>query len=200
LPSPNTGTDGRLRSSHGDASPPTLTSIPLLPLQPLPLNPAITLRLPPFLTLHQPFTLTYHFANPTPHLLSLSTQVDSADPGTFVFAGPRKFPVLLLAPDEERDISLVVIPLVVGPCALPRMRVFQHEREVGDQVDDRDPSAATESKMKELIVVGEADVHEIRDPVQVGLEEDLRMARGGREDEEGENGEVRPFVVMVLPR
>ncbi|KAM0793128.1 hypothetical protein ACM66B_000606 [Microbotryomycetes sp. NB124-2] len=105
------------------------TTLWLPPLLNRPLEPSITLRLPPFVKLHTPVKLQYHFSNPTMDVLRLYISFDSAPaPGTFVFAGPRREPNFVLVPDEERDLSITVIPLALGHLALPRMRVFLQEQ------------------------------------------------------------------------
>lgn len=162
------------------------------------------------MTVHTPTTLSYRLSNPTDRLLSLALQVDSSD--GFVFAGPRKSPTLILAPSEERVVDLVVVPLVVGPSVVPRVRVFELERGVpssptstsgGGQRPEEEDGAP---KAKELAVVEEADVDQVRDPRQAHLEMDLWAARGGAAErgEEGEGGgdaegPSRAFVVVVLP-
>lgn len=88
-------------------------------------------------------------------------------------------------------LDLAIIPLVVGPCVLPRLRVFEHERR-GDESDEV-------GTVVELGVWEETDVVEVRDPAQVSLEGELKAAR---EEEGGEvrEGARREFVVMVMPR
>lgn len=170
--------DSFLLTRHGSATPPSALRVPLPSLVTLPLVPQVTLALPPTLILHEPIALTYTLSNPTSRLLRLSTQVDSApDPGTFVFAGPRKIPSLILAPSEQRELSVKVVPLVVGRCRLPRLRVFLHE------LDETEQEKATE-----IMVVAQEAVR--KDP---GLEEELREARA--EEPAGSD-----FVVLVLPR
>ncbi|SCV68679.1 BQ2448_800 [Microbotryum intermedium] len=185
------------------------TLIPLPPLEPVMLEPTVTLSLPAILRLHDLTRLRYKFSNPTNRVTTLSFTVEGAEPGTFTFAGPRKFPSLVLAPDEERTLDMVVVPLVVGACALPRMRVFHHERvplapdDENDGEPYLDPSAPRESarRARELKVVPETAVHEIKDPAQLLMEEDLRAARGGdRLDDAIGTPPPPPFVVMVLPR
>ncbi|KDE06050.1 hypothetical protein MVLG_03604 [Microbotryum lychnidis-dioicae p1A1 Lamole] len=186
------------------------TLLPLPPLEPVMLEPAVTLSLPATLRIHELTKMRYKFSNPTNRVTTLSFTVEGAEPGTFTFAGPRKYPSFVLAPDEERTLDMVVVPLVVGPCALPRMRVFHHERvplAPEDQSNEReahlDPSAPEESarRARELKVVAETAVHEMKDPAQVLMEEDLRAARGGdRLDDAIGNPPHSPFVVMVLPR
>ena len=171
----------------GDQSPPTRTTFPLS-VRPVTLAPAITVRLPPYMTLHSPTLLSYRLSNPTDRLLSLSLQIDSAD--GFVFAGPRKTPHLVLAPAEERIVPVSVIPLIIGPCVVPRVRVF--ELLGGD-----DESGAPRSR--ELPVVEEADVDEVVDPSQAHLETDLRSARGGEDGSDVGESASRPFAVLVLP-
>ncbi|SGY32475.1 BQ5605_C002g01369 [Microbotryum silenes-dioicae] len=186
------------------------TLLPLPPLEPVMLEPAVTLSLPATLRIHELTKMRYKFSNPTNRVTTLSFTVEGAEPGTFTFAGPRKYPSFVLAPDEERTLDMVVVPLVVGLCALPRMRVFHHERvplAPEDQSNEReahlDPSAPEESarRARELKVVAETAVHEMKDPAQVLMEEDLRAARGGdRLDDAIGNPPHPPFVVMVLPR
>ncbi|KAI5481898.1 hypothetical protein MNV49_000175 [Pseudohyphozyma bogoriensis] len=177
---------------HGETGAPARTVLPLPSMRPLPLHAVVSIRPPPFLTLHKSSTLVYRFSNPTDRLLTLSLQVDSSD--GFVFAGPRKTPVMVLAPSEEREVPLAVIPLVVGTCVLPRLRVFEYER---PQDDGREEES--QPVMKELRVVEELDVEEVKDPAQVSLETDLRFARGG-DDVNNPNEVSKPFTVLVLPR
>ncbi|GAA5919086.1 hypothetical protein JCM1841_003742 [Sporobolomyces salmonicolor] len=195
----------------GTSDRPTVTSVALPSLNPLPLLPRVSLRVPPFLVLHQPVTLTYRFSNPTPRLLTLSTHIDSAEhASSFVFAGLRKIPSFFLAPDEEREVRVTVVPLVVGQWALPKLRAFEVEqvqqpqpRHPGEIVEqDRKPlPQVLQTKLRELEVVVETDAIEEKDPAQVGLEADLRSARD--EDDGGElsgGAAARAPVVLVLPR
>lgn len=171
-----------------------MTTVPLPSLLPPPLAPLVSLRLPSHLSHHTPATLSYTLSNPTPQFLSLSSQIDSSP--EFVFAGPRKFPRLFLAPDEERTIDVRVVPLAVGALKLPRFRVFQHEAAPeGEEVEER---------VVEVVVAEENEVEVQKDPRQAGLEEDLKLARG----EEVEGGaavtvlpleDIRNHAVLVLP-
>ena len=79
--------------------------------------------------------------------------------------------------------------MVVGPSVVPRVRVF----EVGDAVGEEG-----KRELRELNVVEESDVDQVRDPGQAHLETDLRAARGGEADGV-EGGEMREFTVLVLP-
>lgn len=171
------------------------TRLVLPSLRPLPLHPSISVKVPPYMTLNHPTTVIYRFSNPTSRLLSLATQVDSSD--HFVFAGPRKFPLLVLAPSEERSIPLSVIPLVTGSCALPRMRVFEQSKEAprgrgedGEELPPLDPI--------ELHVVEDMDAEEIKDAETARMEGDLKAARG-RGASEGRDA-ARDFMVLVVPR
>ncbi|KAM0752891.1 hypothetical protein T439DRAFT_323501 [Meredithblackwellia eburnea MCA 4105] len=186
----------------GNETRPIRTSIPLV-VRPKPLYPTITVRLPPIMRLHAPTSLTYRFSNPTERLLTLSLQVDSSE--GFVFAGPRKIPQMTVAPTEERNITLTVIPLLVGPCAVPRVRVFEVDRLSPVEETPAGPTedGVVQRKQKELPVVEEADVGQVVDQSQAHLETDLRIARGSERDDASEvsAGEVlaRPFTVLVLP-
>lgn len=192
--------------SHGSTAPPTALRRPLPPLQPLPLLPQVALALPPTLVLHTPTTLLYTLSNPTPRLLRLSAQIDSApEPGTFVFAGPRKLPTLLLAPYEQREVGIKVVPLAMGRCRLPRLRVFLHEAGVagaGELQGEQQGTVVPEDKVTEVFVVAQEVVRmpegegEGREQRGV-LEEELRSARLSSEDA-GRLGS--DFSVMVLPR
>ncbi|KAK4692347.1 trafficking protein particle complex subunit 11, partial [Phenoliferia sp. Uapishka_3] len=159
----------------GDTFPPTRTTLPIS-LRPLQLTPTISVRLPPYMKLHQPTSLSYLFSNPTDRVLTLSMQIDSAE--GFVFAGPRKTPSVILAPSEERTFNITVIPLVVGPCVVPRVRVFEIERiSAEDELAVRregDVPPPEAPKMKELAVVEESAVGEVAEPSQAHLETDLR--------------------------
>lgn len=186
---------------HGDTNPPCRTMIPLPPIRPLPLHPSVTLRLPPFIRLHQSLPLTYRLSNPTDRLVTLSLQVEGTE--AFVFAGPRKIPRLVLAPAEEHSLTMMVVPLVVGPSALPRLRVFEQERPSpttssgsGRAGDDEDAKAGP--TMHELTVVAEQEVVEIKTPEQLSLEKDLRLARGGDSVDDGTQVS-KPLMVLVLP-
>lgn len=121
----------------------------------------------------------------------LSAQVDSAE--GFVFAGPRKFPSLILAPYEERVLQVVVVPLVVGQTTIPRLRVFENNEQANEEREEDLPEI-----IRELQVVEETDVEVVKDPKQRILENELRGARG--EAEEEVEVRSRDFEVLVLPR
>lgn len=157
-----------------------------------PLQPRVTLSLPPYLKLHTASTLTYNFTNPTARLLTLSLQVDSSD--SFVFAGPRKTPTIILAPSESREFSLAVIPLSIGPCALPRLRVF--EQAPSSLTQGEEEGAA--SRSREIDVVAEQALEQ--DLAQKGLETDLRAATGAVVVSEDSRQGADNFLVLVLPR
>jgi hypothetical protein len=141
-------------------------------------------------------------------------QIDSpVVPGSFVFAGPRKIPSVILAPDEEQTIEVAVIPLMVGPCALPQLRVFQLEPTASEGSAEQAAGggaqhASTQQqqqqqqqpKMKELPVVAQSQVLDPSDPAQVELEDELRRARGGDDLAEARQRAVKHLVVTVLPR
>lgn len=131
-------------------------------------------------------TLSYRFSNPTSRLLNLSTQIDSSE--GFVFSGPRKLASVILAPDEERLITLVVIPLVVGSCTLPRLRVFDHRRS--------EELSQSEEETGELATAGRI-VRELA--VQVETESEKSSTQ---EDASRGVGAVSSasLVVLVLPR
>ncbi|BGO96780.1 hypothetical protein NBRC10513v2_000716 [Rhodotorula toruloides] len=185
----------------------TVTRLRVHPPKPPPLTPTILLRLPPYLILHQPVTVSYRFSNPTSRLLTLSSQLDLAEvPSAFAFAGPRRLTEWTLAPFEERELRVRLVPLIAGRFALPRLRVWQIEYpaqlaqdEYSDEEQER--RQAQQPKATELEVEVESDVVEERDPAQAGLEADLRTARGGDEDVAGGKAPLgRPPVVLVLPR
>ncbi|GAA5831856.1 hypothetical protein JCM11251_003912 [Rhodosporidiobolus azoricus] len=196
----------------------TTTSIPLPPVQPIPLLPQVTLHLPPSLTLHEPTTLLYTFSNPTSRLLTLSTQLDAAPvPSSFVFAGPRKTPEWILAPGEEKEVAVSIVPLMVGEWVLPRMRVWEVEHvEAGTGhalVDEEGrplpaPAQQPQPRLKEIEVFVEAEAEDEleerrqeRGERQAELEADLRSARGG-EGEAAAAGQAlgKAPRVLVLPR
>ncbi|GAA5914419.1 hypothetical protein JCM6882_008227 [Rhodosporidiobolus microsporus] len=199
----------------GASSPLTTTILPLPALTPLPLLPRITLRLPPSLTLHTPTLLTYTFSNPTPRLLTLSSQIDAAPlASSFVFAGPRRLPEWVLAPGEEREVGVQVVPLMVGEHVLPRMRVWEVEHPppgvehalVDEEGRPLPPPAQPQPQLRELevFVESEADVagEEEGASGQAELEADLRSARGEEGAVEGEGGAAvgKAPRVLVLPR
>lgn len=175
------------------------------PFRSRPLEPSVSLRLPPFINLHRPATLRYHFSNPTSDVLRLSLSFDSApEPGTFVFAGPRREPSFVLVPDEERDLEITVVPLALGSLALPRLRVFVHEVVAAAAVVVADDSATVsdgrpsidsssgandaqqrqQTRTRELLVVAENDMATVG-----GLAPGSGSTQTGPKD----------FVVMVLP-
>lgn len=123
-------------------------------------------------------------------------QIDSSE--GFVFAGPRKFPTLILSPGEWKYEQIVVVPLVVGEWRIPRMRVFEHERRREGEERREGEDGKEEVRMKEIQVTEETDISEIKDPKQILLERELRKARG--EDEEmDELVEIKEFRTLVLP-
>ncbi|BGP28998.1 hypothetical protein JCM10296v2_000734 [Rhodotorula toruloides] len=185
----------------------TVTRLKVHPPKPPLLAPTILLRLPPYLIIHQPVTLSYRFSNPTSRFLTLSSQLDLAEvPSAFAFAGPRRLTEWTLAPFEVREMRVRLVPLIAGRFALPRMRVWQIEYpaqlaqdEYSDEEQER--RQARQPKATELEVEVESDVVEEQDPAQIGLEADLRNARGG--DADAASGKAplgRPPVVLVLPR
>lgn len=159
------------------------TRIPLPSLDPSLSTPSITLRLPTFLTLHAPANLLYRFSNPTSRLLNLSTSIEGAE--NFVFAGPRKFPRFVLAPEEERVLTLVVIPLAVGSCSLPRLRVFVDRTAEATRSEDLE-----EAEVRERVV----------EEVTVNVETDSMIQSEKAASRAGEVGSRDPLVVLVLPR
>lgn len=94
----------------------------------------------------------------------------------FVFAGPRKISRMLLAPQEERDLTFTVIALVLGASSLPRLRVFEQERELEERM--------VEGIIQSVPIVTEWDVNAdnavqvVSSPQQEKLEMELRAARG----------------------
>ncbi|GJN91753.1 hypothetical protein Rhopal_004776-T1 [Rhodotorula paludigena] len=205
----------RWRRSGTDVEPAS-THLRLAAPKPVLDMPTITLALPPFLTVHQPATVTYRFSNPTGRVVTLSSQVDSSTdvPSTFVFAGPRRLPEWTLAPYEEREVQVRVVPLAAGHCALPRMRVWQIEHpppptrdELETRVDEEGraipPPPRPQPKVHEVEVEVESEAIEEVDPAQAELEADLRSAREGDESESNAGGKAppgRPHIVLVLPR
>ncbi|GAA6036838.1 hypothetical protein JCM8097_006306 [Rhodosporidiobolus ruineniae] len=208
---PATGAFLELTWKRAGSSTSTTTAILLPPIQPLPLLPTITLSLPPYLVLHEPTTLTYRFSNPTPRLVTLSSQLDSATvASSFVFAGPRRLPEWVLAPNEEREVSVRVVPLMVGEWALPRLRVWEveHPPPPSDyaQVDEEGrplpPPQPQQPRLHELEVEVESDAVEGEEErearaAQMELEAELRSARG---TEDGAEGGGKGVTVLVLPR
>ncbi|GAA5977298.1 hypothetical protein JCM11641_000058 [Rhodosporidiobolus odoratus] len=185
------------------------TSLPLPPIKAASLLPAVMLQLPPYLVLHQPSTLTYRFSNPTGRVLTLSSQIDSPEvPSSFVFAGPRRFPEWILAPNEERELQVRVVPLTVGYWPLPRLRVWEVEQPppvpnhalVDEEGRPLPPPPPAQPKLHELEVQLETEATFEPDPVQVELEADLRSARGGDEDDAERPAKGKAPVVLVLPR
>ncbi|GAA6061932.1 hypothetical protein JCM10212_001500 [Sporobolomyces blumeae] len=202
---------------------PTTTLLPFPSLRPTTLEPRITLRIPPALKVHTATTLEYCLSNPTPHLLHLATQIDSApQPSSFVFAGPRKTPSLVLAPGEERTVEVRVVPLVAGHLAIPRFRVFQVDpagpdsvppleapSSVRTSVDGRQTPVPPPPRMKELSV--EVETERLREPGEprserdevdgfTGLESELRNARGeGTASSQVSPPKPRETRVLVLP-
>ncbi|KAK4054805.1 hypothetical protein OIV83_000729 [Microbotryomycetes sp. JL201] len=149
------------RAGHDTAS--SRANFVLPPLVAPPPEPTVSLRLPPYVKLHTPVTLKYHFSNPTMDVLRMYISFDSAPtPGTFVFAGPRREPNFILVPDEERDLSITVIPLALGHFGLPRMRVFLQETVIADNLAAADSSNnpnldGQTTRSTELVVVAEHD-------------------------------------------
>ncbi|GAA5850035.1 hypothetical protein JCM8547_000988 [Rhodosporidiobolus lusitaniae] len=193
---------------RADAPSASVTAIPLPPIKPLPLFPTVTLSLPPHLVLHEPTILTYHFSNPTGRVVTLSSQIDSAEVASaFVFAGARRLPEWILAPAEERSVHVRIVPLAVGSWSIPRLRVWevehpppQPEHALVDEEGRPLPAPPPpQAKLHELQVEVETDAVEEPDPVQVELEADLRSARED-DGESGKGGAGRAAVVLVLPR
>jgi hypothetical protein len=186
---------------------PTVTRLKVHPPKPPPLAPTIVLRLPPFLVLHQPVTLSYRFSNPTSRLLTVSSQLDLAEvPSAFAFAGPRRLTEWTLAPFEEREMRVRLVPLVAGRFAIPRMRVWLVEYAAqlaqGEHDNGEGPQQPVQQvKATELDVQIDSEVVRERDPAEVVLEADLRNA--GSEDDDAGGVKAPPGrapVVLVLPR
>ena len=170
------------------------TRLVLPPLRPVLLEPSITIALPPTMALHEPALLTYKLANPTAQLIHLQLQVEHSG-DSFVFSGGRSERVLL-APHEERAWRMQVVPMAAGECRIPRLRGWVVER--GQE--------GAGGQGREVVVAEEGETIVRKDLVQLGLEGELRSARGGVEGEaeaeaeiegEGGGGELR---VLVLPR
>lgn len=174
------------------------TILPLPPIYSVPLSPTVTLSLPPTMILHQPTTLIYKLSNPTRRLLNLSISIDSSE--GFVFSGSRKFQNFILSPGEWRFEKIIVVPLVVGDWRIPRMRVFEIERDIGREVVVQQGGEVKEEgiRMKEIQVTEGTDLVQIRDSKQILLERELRKARGEREDDEAVE-EIKEFRTLILP-
>lgn len=173
------------RRSNTSAEP-TTTLLPFPPVRQLPLLPRVRTRLPASLITNAPTNLEYLVSNPTPRPLHLATQVDQPNPpGSFVFASSRQTPSLVLAPGEEKIVSVKIVPLVPGQLTIPRFRVFSVEQQpVSSPEIDQDGRQLPPPppRMRELEV-----------------EVELEMAEGGREGArpiEGGTGQPR---VMVMP-
>lgn len=100
-------------------------------------------------------------------------------------------------------MSVKVIPLVVGRCRLPRLRVFLHEPGLAvEPTDEQQDAIALEDKVTELECLVEEAIR-LPDQEQAeqrgGLEEELRAARLNAGEEEGKRfgGD---FSVLVMPR
>ncbi|BGP36865.1 hypothetical protein JCM10449v2_000767 [Rhodotorula kratochvilovae] len=182
------------------------TRLRLAAPKPAPLLPTVTLTLPPFLTLHEPTTLLYRLANPTPHVVTLSSQLDSPEASsTFAFAGARRLPDWVLAPHETRELRVRVVPLVAGSWALPRLRVWrvEHPPPPGVDAEGRALPQQQQPRVHELEVEIESDAVEEPDLAQAELEADLRSARGEEDGESSVGGKAplgRAPVVLVMPR
>ncbi|GEM06476.1 glutathione transferase omega-1 [Rhodotorula toruloides] len=194
----------RWKKADGES---TVTRLKVHPPKPPPLAPTVVLRLPPYLVLHQPVTLSYRFSNPTSRLHTLSSQLDLAEiPSAFAFAGPRRLTEWTLAPFEDQEMRVRLVPLIAGRFALPRMRVWQIEypaQPVQDAYEDEEQrrQQAQQPKATELEVQIESDVVEEREPSQVELEADLKTARGGDDGAGGGKASLGSApVVLVLPR
>lgn len=100
-------------------------------------------------------------------------------------------------------MSVKVIPLVVGRCRLPRLRVFLHEPGLAvEPSDEQQQAIAPEDKVTELEVLVEEAIRLGEDEQaenRGGLEEELRAARlnAGEEDGRRPGGD---FSVLVMPR
>jgi hypothetical protein len=100
-------------------------------------------------------------------------------------------------------MSVKVIPLVVGRCRLPRLRVLLHEPGVVvEPTEEQQEGIAPEDKVTELEILVE-EATRLADEEQAeqrgGLEEELRAARLNAGEEEGKRfgGD---FSVLVMPR
>ncbi|GAA6055585.1 hypothetical protein JCM3770_002500 [Rhodotorula araucariae] len=182
------------------------TRLRLAAPKPAVLHPTVTLALPPFLTLHEPTTLLYRLANPTPRVVTLSSQLDTPEaPSTFAFAGARRLPDWVLAPYETRELCVRVVPLAVGCWALPRLRVWRVEYPPPPGVDaeGRAHPQQQQRQAHELEVEIDGDTVDEPDAAQVELEADLRSAKGEEEGATAALGTVplgRVPVVLVMPR
>lgn len=99
---------------------------------------------------------------------------------------------------EERTITLSVIPLIVGSCALPKLRVFEHSREAEPEeerpLSEEELAQRAAARIKELGVREETELlPTLEEQTQHELEVSLSLA--------GAEGVAREsFMVLVLPR
>ncbi|GAA5980354.1 hypothetical protein JCM10908_001625 [Rhodotorula pacifica] len=183
------------------SGPYTQTRLRVHPPKATPPLPTATLILPPYLYVHEQADLIYSFSNPTQNPVNLAAQLDTPEvASSFVFSGPRRVGEFALAPQEERELVVRVVPLMAGQWTLPRMRVWQIEQPVASS----DPQVVTKrmaAKVTELEVDVEGDAFVEPDPAQLELEANLRTARG--EGDEGAHGSTKPPgrapTVLVLP-
>jgi hypothetical protein len=93
---------------------------------------------------------------------------------------------LVLAPGEEKQLTLSVVPLSLGSCALPRLRIF--EKELNGENDE-------EVRVKEWNMLVESQVEVILSKDQMKLERELSVARGS------DGAIAQPMIKSyVLPR
>lgn len=121
--------------------------------------------------------MRYAITNPTDDVLKLTAQIDSAD--GFVVAGPRKESTIVLAPQTERFVDIVVVPLATGLPALPRLRVFEQRehtsvmRSVQDVAEPRVEMSSHEVQVREAYFRQETTADSV--------ERDLLVAKGEQE-------------------
>ncbi|GAA5922303.1 uncharacterized protein JCM15063_003254 [Sporobolomyces koalae] len=159
---PSVAIQWRKIGTKGD---PCQTRIALPPVRALPPLPRVKLTVPRHMTANEPIALDYVLSNPTSRSLHLATHVDSPlHPGSFVFAGPRQYPSIVLAAGEHKPIRVHLVPLVVGKVAIPKFRVFEVEPDSrGSESFDSEgrPVPPPPPKMRELDIELESRVHEV---------------------------------------
>lgn len=178
------------------------TRLRVQPPRAIPPLPTATLILPPYLYVHEQADLIFSFGNPTAYPVTLAAQLDPPEvPSSFVFAGPRRVGEFVLAPQEDRELVVRVVPLMAGQWALPRMRVWTVEQPPPAQDAFGVAKSRAAPRITELEVGLEGDAFVEPDPAQLELEANLRTARSDGDD--GTYGPTKPLgrapIVLVLP-
>lgn len=170
--------------------------------------------MPASAVLHEPLTVKYVLTNPTRRVVTLSIQADSS-PDQFVFSSVRKVPRTILAPFESREIEMRVVPLQVGPCSLPRLRVYEIDLEAEEQrsriTDDQEqrrpsgsfgvPDSSSSRPMSPADAQGAGQ--RTPGPVVPGKEWPLfttSIMTNARDPKQSTTTKLDPLQILVLPR